>query len=869
MDDIADIPFDADRPSTGSATIVRDVSGAVDTRPLNLYFDEVLRGSEVEAWRSGFVLLVGVGRGETAHDTVRDMAGRVDGLIVLAGSASEEELGQLARRIPVVVMAGPRRGDALDHVSVSNTEGMHALVTHLLDDLDVTDLVYVAGSADSPDDLERWDGFRSALLEHGITPPDEPQLRGDFTRDGGRRAGRELLARPTLPRAVVCANDQMALGVIDAARIAEIAVPDALIVTGFDGIDAGRLSTPRLTTVRQPMELLGRAAVQALGAPARRPGSAGDLRETARRGHPAREFRALLRAFEEFAGARVHAIRSSVSADPRIRSAQRRWPGGPQFRKSEATRRAVPHNTGRSAPTSTGVPELCPGQHTPGPATRVAIRNVCAYTRGEPHHGDRSPAVAPRGNEPAGAARTGRRGRARTVAMTHTKHDNPGRSRPTAGRSRRARMAILATVAAAGLLLSGCSIQIESAARSVDPRRHHADRSRQRLAHVRAQLQPLHDEQAHGRLLHVRAARRSRHADGRRAPVARNAATSCPTRRPSCSPSATASRGATASRSRPTTSPSASICSRSTRPSTCRAPGAHRHGRDECHARDRAPQGARRSGGAAHRASAHRSGAHLEGRGRPVDLPQPGPRRHRPVHARQLRRPAVHDRQEPTYWQADKVAAEHIILPATNTQLDVATKGYDWAYSFISDVDGAWVGAGNKNTYWFPPGGTVAPVPEPHEGAVQRPQRAAGHRRSRSTGQDRRRLRGRGLHGCGRPDRTSCCPTSRPARPLDSRPGLVTQNQQAALEYFAQAGYTQQGGKLVDAQGTQLSFTITTANGYNDWLKGVQEVQKQLGRHRHRREGREPAARRLPAGAAQRRVRPRHGRHGRNGIDLP
>lgn len=61
-----------------------------------------------------------------------------------------------------------------------------------------------------------------------------------------------------------------------------------------------------------------------------------------------------------------------------------------------------------------------------------------------------------------------------------------------------------------------------------------------------------------------------------------------------------------------------------------------------------------------------------------------------------------------TYWQADKVAAEHIILPATNTQLDIATKGYDWAYSFISDVDEAWVGAGNQNTYWFPPGGTIA-----------------------------------------------------------------------------------------------------------------------------------------------------------------
>ncbi|WP_223692806.1 LacI family DNA-binding transcriptional regulator [Leifsonia poae] len=274
MDDIGDIVVEVDgddgsaaesgRESRGSARIVRDVAGAVDTRALNLYFDEVLRGSELEAWRSGFVLLVGVGRGSTAPDTVRDMAGRVDGLIVLAGSAGEEELAQLARRIPVVVMAGPRRGDALDHVSVSNAEGMHALVTHLIVDLEVVDLVYVAGSMDSPDDAERWNGYRCALLDAGIVPPAGPELRGDFTREGGRRVGRELLRREHLPRAVVCANDQMALGVIDAAHIAEVAVPEVLIVTGFDGIDAGRLSTPRLTTVRQPMELLGRAAVQAL-----------------------------------------------------------------------------------------------------------------------------------------------------------------------------------------------------------------------------------------------------------------------------------------------------------------------------------------------------------------------------------------------------------------------------------------------------------------------------------------------------------------------------------------------------------------------------------------------------------------------------
>lgn len=253
-----------DEGDEGAATIVRDVGGSVDTRAGDLYFDEVLRGSEVEAWRSGFVLMVGVGRGATAHETFVDMAGRVDGIIVLAGSVPEDEIGRLARRLPVVVMAGRRHGDEVDHVSVSNAEGMRALVGHLIDDLGVHDLAYVAGSIGSPDDDERWQGFRDALTERGLPMPDAPDHRGEFTREGGRAAGRELVARDRLPRAVVCANDQMALGVIDAARIGGVDVPGELIVTGFDGIDAGRLSTPRLTTVEQPMEEVGRAAVQTL-----------------------------------------------------------------------------------------------------------------------------------------------------------------------------------------------------------------------------------------------------------------------------------------------------------------------------------------------------------------------------------------------------------------------------------------------------------------------------------------------------------------------------------------------------------------------------------------------------------------------------
>lgn len=46
--------------------------------------------------------------------------------------------------------------------------------------------------------------------------------------------------------------------------------------------------------------------------------------------------------------------------------------------------------------------------------------------------------------------------------------------------------------------------------------------------------------------------------------------------------------------------------------------------------------------------------------------------------------------RNPDYWQADRIEIEHIILPATNSQLDTVTRGYDWAYAFISDVEGTW-----------------------------------------------------------------------------------------------------------------------------------------------------------------------------------
>jgi LacI family transcriptional regulator len=241
-----------------------------EAHPTLLFLDEVLRGAELEAWKQGFVLMIGVGRDDPSRSTVRDMAGRVDGLIVLAQSVPDDVLARLAQRIPVVVLSGPSRGDDYDHVTVSNTEAMAELTRLVLAQADHSRIAFLAGPEDSPDGVQRWDGFAAAVAEAGIALDDVTVLRGDFTRASGREAAETLIASGA-PSALVAANDQMALGALDAFRSAGLRVPEDVLITGFDGLEAAALSTPPLTTVRQPMIDLGRAAVQLLGRRLERP----------------------------------------------------------------------------------------------------------------------------------------------------------------------------------------------------------------------------------------------------------------------------------------------------------------------------------------------------------------------------------------------------------------------------------------------------------------------------------------------------------------------------------------------------------------------------------------------------------------------
>ena len=235
-----------------------------------LFIEEVLRGVESTLSPLGWPVLISVRRTDDqkvdqkdAYQWLRRMSAKVDGLVIAEGFGPEERLAELAARIPVALVAGSPDVPYADVVGIDNRAGIRALVGHLIEHHGRTRLWYVGGPREAPDAQERRAAFEESLARHqgarfaGCS-------EGRFGAFSGRLAAREILAAPEAPDAIVCANDQMAIGAIQELRAAGISVPADIAVTGFDDVYLGAMLTPPLTTVHQPMRLLGERACSLL-----------------------------------------------------------------------------------------------------------------------------------------------------------------------------------------------------------------------------------------------------------------------------------------------------------------------------------------------------------------------------------------------------------------------------------------------------------------------------------------------------------------------------------------------------------------------------------------------------------------------------
>jgi LacI family transcriptional regulator len=111
---------------------------------------------------------------------------------------------------------------------------------------------------------ERLRGFRVGLAEYGLRIDPQYLLKGGYTFDSGMQCGEQLLALATPPTAVFAGNDEMAVGVYQAARRAGLRIPEDLSIVGFDDAPIATRIWPTLTTVRLPIVHMGRIAAQLL-----------------------------------------------------------------------------------------------------------------------------------------------------------------------------------------------------------------------------------------------------------------------------------------------------------------------------------------------------------------------------------------------------------------------------------------------------------------------------------------------------------------------------------------------------------------------------------------------------------------------------
>jgi LacI family transcriptional regulator len=111
---------------------------------------------------------------------------------------------------------------------------------------------------------ERLLGFRAAMASAGILPDTQLIRYSDWQIRGGEAAAEELLSHPDPPTAIFGFNDNVAIGALNAARRLGLRVPEDLSIVGFDDTFQSRIVWPQLTTVRQPLQELGRTGVSLL-----------------------------------------------------------------------------------------------------------------------------------------------------------------------------------------------------------------------------------------------------------------------------------------------------------------------------------------------------------------------------------------------------------------------------------------------------------------------------------------------------------------------------------------------------------------------------------------------------------------------------
>jgi DNA-binding LacI/PurR family transcriptional regulator len=259
-------------PNTHARSLVSGRSrilGIIVENITNPFFPELIQNFEEVAVAHGYEILVSSSNSDPAILTncVRRMLERkVEGVAVMTFGQEEPVLDQLTHRdIPMVLAEFKLDDPKTSTILLDYTTGVRAAVHHLMG-LGHRKIGFLAGPHKLHSAITRENDFRTAVNEAGLPVEAGWVIECDHTLRGGVAGFEKLRALPSQPTAILCSNDMTAIGVLRAAYMGGLRVPQDLSVVGLDDIDFAEFTLPPLTTIRLSRADLARAAFDALRA---------------------------------------------------------------------------------------------------------------------------------------------------------------------------------------------------------------------------------------------------------------------------------------------------------------------------------------------------------------------------------------------------------------------------------------------------------------------------------------------------------------------------------------------------------------------------------------------------------------------------
>lgn len=231
------------------------------------YASRAAKGVEDELMSSGYTpILISSHWNGAVDETERVrllMSRKIDGIVVLGGRLSDEQLLDLSEHQPIVVVGRNCHGPRLRSLNVDQRQGGYMATRHLIE-LGHRRIAHIAGLDYQPDAIARMQGYMDAHRDADLSVDQRLIVRGDFSERGGMHAMQALLDSGVGFTAVFAANDQTLNGARVALFNRGLDVPGKISLVGFDGLPPSEFSVPPTTTVRQPIYEMGCTAAREL-----------------------------------------------------------------------------------------------------------------------------------------------------------------------------------------------------------------------------------------------------------------------------------------------------------------------------------------------------------------------------------------------------------------------------------------------------------------------------------------------------------------------------------------------------------------------------------------------------------------------------